>query len=446
MFTKDPTFHKSFWNLFLFLVLQNVILLGVNLLDNIMLGAYSENALAGAAAVNQIQFLLNQVFGGLGNGMVVIASQYWGKKDIRPIKPLAGCALVSCLVAGAAVFVLVGLFPAGALRLFTDDAAIAAEGMRYLAVVKYTYGILAVTMTLYAMLRSVEIVRVAVALSAVAVAVNVFGNYLLIYGHMGFPAMGAAGAAWATLASRAVELVCLVCYLAFGEKRLSRGGTPVFSVSLWGDYWRVSLPLVIIGFMWGMSTGLQTVILGHMSAGAIAANSIAVNFVMVLKVLATSAAVAASVVVGKAVGEGDIPKVKEYSRTLQLIFLCIGAFIFANVFIWRGALLSFYHISETTKDMAGQFLGVLAVTSFGMAYQMPALGGIVQGGGDTKFVMYNDLISVWGIVLPLSFAAAFRFGWPPVAVLACLHSDQVFKCIPAVIKVNRYRWIKTLTR
>lgn len=87
---------------------------------------------------------------------------------------------------------------------------------------------------------------------------------------------------------------------------------------------------------------------------------------------------------------------------------------------------------------------VLCVTGIGTAYQMPVNTGIVRGGGDSKFVMKLDIISIWGIVLPLSFLAAFKFGWSPVVVIACLNLDQIFKCLPAFVKVNRYKWMKRL--
>ena len=94
--------------------------------------------------------------------------------------------------------------------------------------------------------------------------------------------------------------------------------------------------------------------------------------------------------------------------------------------------------------MANAFLLVLCVTGFGTAYQMPTLVGIVRGGGDSKFILYNDLISIWGIVLPMSFLAAFVFHWSPVAVIFCLNADQIFKCGAAFVKVNRYNWMKKI--
>ena len=83
-----------------------------------------------------------------------------------------------------------------------------------------------------------------------------------------------------------------------------------------------------------------------------------------------------------------------------------------------------YKISDEAKKLANGFLLVLSVTGIGTAYQMPTNTGIVRGGGDSKFVLILDIISIWGIVLPLSFLAAFKFGWHPVAVIACLNADK----------------------
>ena len=130
---------------------------------------------------------------------------------------------------------------------------------------------------------------------------------------------------------------------------------------------------------------------------------------------------------------------------MQMIFVCIGITIGIALFLLRAPIISAYKLSEEAKTLANGFLTVLSVTIVGTAYQMPTNTGIVRGGGDAKYVLYMDIISIWGIVLPLSFLAAFVFQWPPVVVIACLNADQVFKGIPAVIKCNRFHWIKKLT-
>ena len=101
---KDKNFYKEFFSLYVLLVLQNVIILLVNLADNIMIGAYSETALSGVAAVNQIQFIYQQIVVGCADALVVLASQYWGVKKTGEIKRLSFCALISALFAGALLF------------------------------------------------------------------------------------------------------------------------------------------------------------------------------------------------------------------------------------------------------------------------------------------------------------------------------------------------------
>ena len=143
--------------------------------------------------------------------------------------------------------------------------------------------------------------------------------------------------------------------------------------------------------------------------------------------------------------EGKIEKTKEYAKTMQLIFVGVGLLTGITLFLLRTPIIAAYKISDEAKELANGFLTVLSVTAVGTAYQMPTNTGIVRGGGDAKYVLRMDLISIWGIVLPLSFLAAFVFRWHPVAVIACLNADQVFKSIPAIIKCNRFRWIKKLT-
>ena len=187
------------------------------------------------------------------------------------------------------------------------------------------------------------------------------------------------------------------------------------------------------------------------SGSTIAANSIASTLYQMLKVAIVGASSAAAVLIGKTIGGGRMDVIKSYAQTLQVMFVAIGVCTTTLLFILRVPVVNLYaaispDLSPETYQMALDFLLVLCVTGFGTAYQMPVSTGIVRGGGDAKFVMYNDLISIWGIVIPASLLAAFVFKWPPVVVIACLNADQVFKCGAAFVKVNRYRWMKKLTR
>lgn len=447
--TRDRDFYKQFFSVWSVLVLYNIITLGVNLADNIMVGAYSENALSGVTAVNQIQFLFQQLLMGAGDAVVVLGSQYWGQKRTEPIKRFSVGALLFGIVLSLSLFIAACVAPEGLMSLFTTSPEIKAEGVAYLRVMKYSYPIFAMTMLFLSMLRSVETVRIGFWVSVSTLVVNISLNYLLIYGNLGFPALGTTGAAIATLSARVAELVIVAVY-AFGlDKKLKWRLKDLFTWDklLVKDYFKLCRSFLLTSLIFGSSILLQTVILGHMNDSAIAANSVASTLFQMLKVASIGASSAASILIGKAIGSGKMEKIRSYTQTLQLMFLGIGLVTSVLLFVLRVPIVNLYtDLTAETRDMALSFILVLCVTGFGTAYQMPVATGIIRGGGDGKFVMVNDIISIWCIVIPLSFLAAFVFHWPPVAVVICLNSDQVFKCGAAAIKCNRYRWIKKLTR
>ena len=377
----------------------------------------------------------------------MMGSQHWGQKNTTAVKRLGSVATVCGLVIGGMMFLLATFCPVTLLKIFTDSEAIIAEGVEYLRVIKYTYPIFALTNVLLPAMRSVESVRIGFYVSLSTLVVNISLNYLLIFGKFGFPAMGTRGAALATLISRAVELLVVVLYIALVDKKLNWKARDLldFDRKLFLTFLVTCLPVMITDGLFGVSTALQTAILGHMDDAAISANSVASTLFQLLKVASVGSAGAAAVIIGRTVGEGNVEKTKEYAKTMQIIFLGIGILTGVTLFFLRAPIISAYKISEEAKALANQFLLVLSITAVGTAYQMPTNTGIVRGGGDSKHVLRMDIISIWCIVLPVSFLAAFVFHWPPVAVIACLNSDQVFKSIPGFIKCNRFNWMKKLT-
>ncbi len=458
MFTKDRNFYRNFFSLLLMLALQNMIVLSVNLIDNIMIGSYSEAALSGVTAVNQIQFVFIQILLGAGDALVVMGSQYWGQKRTDPIKRLSNGALMLGFGLGVVLFVLAAIIPESLVGLFTENTSYISEGVKYLDVIKYTYLLFPISSILLTTLRTVETVKIAFATSVVSLAVNAFFNFLFINGNWGCPELGATGAAVATLIARAVELAIVLIYVLCFDKKIGIKFRDFFKVdkTLVWDYLKTSRAFIIVAALFGLSTAIQTVVLGHMDIGVeelgeaagsvIAANSISSTMYMILKVASVGAASSAAIIIGKTIGRNELEKVKEYAKTLQIIFLCIGILTSIILFTIRTPILNLYDISDATREYANSFILVLCITCIGTSYQMPVLVGIVRGGGDSAFVLKNDLISIWGIVIPVSILAAFVFNWPPVAVVFCLNADQLFKCGAACIKVNKFNWIKKLTR
>lgn len=445
---REKTFYKTFFAMCAVLILQNVITLGVNLADNVMLGAYSEAALSGVTAVNQIQFIFQQLLGALGEGIVILGGQYFGLRRFRPMKDIAAGAMHFALALALILFAVMSFFPSRVLSLFTGDAAIISEGCAYLGIIRFTYLFFALTQILLAVLRSLGIVRISLLLSLTALLSNCGINYILIYGHFGAPRLGVRGAAIGTLVSRILELLILLIYIARKTLPLRITARDFLrrNAALAKDYLRITWPMLVVQGLWGFNIALQNAILGHMTAGAIAANSASYTMYSLVKALPVGTCSAAAFFTARAVGAGDPARIKTTARTMQVLFLLIGAAAGTALFLLRGPVLSLYQLSPETMAMARQFTLIYCIVAVTMSYQMPCNNGIIRGGGDTKFTMKLDLISIWGIVLPLSFAAAFVWKAPAAAVVWCLNADQIFKCIPAYIKVNYGHWAKKLTR
>ena len=202
IFTRQKRFYQTFFPLLFIIVLQQLAALTVNLVDNIMLGRYTELALSGATLVNQIQFTLQQIAAGIGMGIVVLASQYWGQKRIGPIKKIISVGVKLGLLVGIIFCAVSAILPAQVLSLFTNDRAVIAEGVRYLRVICWTYLIFSVSNSLMYSLQSVETAMIGTVMSLSTIVINACLNYCLIYGNFGFPELGVTGAAVATLVSR----------------------------------------------------------------------------------------------------------------------------------------------------------------------------------------------------------------------------------------------------
>ena len=248
-FTKDKNFYKTFFRLMLVVALQNLVAYSVNMLDNMMLGSYSQNALSGAATVNQIFFMVNLLALAIGNALIVMSSQYWGKRDTHTIKKLTGIAM-TCSVAAAVIVVLVcAVWPEQLLRLFTTSPDIIAEGMTYLSILKWTFALFLISNLLISMLRSVETVQISFIISIVSLIVNGGINYTLIFGNFGFPEMGIQGAAIGTLTARILEFLIVIVYVLKIDKKVQifHGGLlqetfSTVSRGLWKNFIKVSSP------------------------------------------------------------------------------------------------------------------------------------------------------------------------------------------------------------
>ncbi|GHV44436.1 MATE family efflux transporter [Clostridia bacterium] len=444
---RDKNFYKKLMILTVPIALQNIITFAVGLSDNIMVGSLGEVALSGVFVANQMQNILQMLVIGFGAAMMVLANQYWGRGDVQSVKTLIAISMrIACCV-GIALWLAVLLWPEAVVSLFTNDAATLASAVEYAKIICFSYLFFCMTNVLIIAMRCVETAKLGTFSALTAFFVNVFLNWVFIFGKLGAPAMGVPGAALATLIARIVEFAVVAVYVMRVDTklRLKLNDLLLRNGKMLRDYLKYGLPVLTGDLLWGVNLSVQGAIVGRLGPAVIASVSISNIVFQIVSVGIYGLANAAGVVVGQTVGAGDYDKVKAYARTLQVIFVTLGVAAAVVLFTAKDYILLLYNISGETVTVAKQLMTVLSVTIIGTAYQMPTLTGIVRAGGATHFVLVNDLIFVWGLVLPSATIAAFVLGAPAWIVFACLKSDQVLKCAVAAVKVNRFRWMKNLT-
>ena len=447
LFTKDRSFYRSLILLAVPISLQNLVTFAVNFADNVMIGSLGDDAISGVYVGGQLQSVVQMFVGGIEGAILILAAQYWGRKDRDSIRKVVSIGVKFALGVGLFTTLVAVLFPQWVIRIFTTEPGVIREGAAYVQIVGFTYLFFSVSQVMIAAMRSVETARIGLYISCMALVVNVCLNYVFIFGHLGFPAMGVRGAAVATLISRIMEMCVSIGYVFLVDKKLRFGWRDLLHTDgqLLRDFVRYGLPIIGGQVVWAVNSLANTKILGYYSAGVIAAASITGMLHNLVYVWMNGMSSAVGIITGKTVGAGQYEKMKEYSKTVQMIFLFVGLISGAAVFLFRDGFISLYNASPEAQEYSRQFINVISVTIIGTCYQAACLFGLVKSGGDISFVFKNDTIFVFLVVIPSSLIAMW-LGAPPWVVFACLKCDQILKCFVAIVKINRYNWMKNLTR
>ncbi len=448
LFTKDKSFYKSLILLALPIALQNLVTFSVGLADGVMVGSLGDAAVSGMYMGNQIQTLLQVFSGGIEGAILILAAQYWGKKDTESIRRIVAIGIRFSILFGGLLTLICALIPSRVIGLFTKDDATIAAGTEYLSVVCFTYLFFCITQSFIAAMRSVERAKIGFYVSLCSLVSNVALNDLLIFGKLGFPVLGIKGAAIATLISRILETVIIVSYVFFVDKRLSFRPQNLLGTdrTLLRDFVRYGTPIIAGQLVWAVNMLSNSAIMGRQTTdGAVAGLSIANTVNNLAYVVMNGMSGAVGIITGKTIGAGLEQKMREYAKTVQVLFLMLGLVTGAMVFCIKDAFISLYAVSAAAVSEASKYINVLSVTIVGTCYQAACLFGLVKSGGDISFVFKNDFIFVFLVVLPSAIIATALHA-PAWVVFACLKCDQILKCFVAVVKINRFNWMKNLTR
>ncbi len=445
---NDKALFKMILTIAIPIALQNLISTLTQMLDTIMLGELGDIPLTASSLANQPFFIFALFIFGMSGGASILTAQYWGKKELEPIKIVIATILRIVSVVAVLLAAVIFIFPTQIMSLFSSDAAVISAGRDYLLIVAPIYVFFGISCILTSLFRSIEIVKIAVVANLSTLIVNASLNYILIFGHFGAPALGLKGAAYATLIARFIEMSVVLIYVFKIDKKLKFSLKCIFKKDklLNADLKKYCTPVVINEIIWSIGITLQTALFGHMSTTAVSANTI----ISVVQNLATlvifGIANATGVIIGKTIGEGKIELAKQRGRTLEIFALVLGVAAAGVILIFRDVMVDFYNVEEATKILAKEMLLIASIVIFFVSTTAIAIVGILRGGGDAKYSLLIELIALWGFSVPLGYLAGLVFQLPIIVVFLLFKSDELVKAILCWIRLAGDKWIRSVTR
>ncbi|MBE6656941.1 MAG: MATE family efflux transporter [Ruminococcaceae bacterium] len=442
----DTALYKQMFKIAVPVSLQSLITVGINLMDTIMLSEMGDAQLSASSLASQFINLFMICCMGIGMGASVLTSRYWGMKEIHSLKK-AVTVMLRFVFLFSSVFTLATIAaPALIMKIYTPDAQIIAHGVTYLRWMIPTYICMGLTTTCTIVLRTVGQVRVPLVCSICAFFVNVFSNWVFIFGHLGAPRMEIGGAALGTLIARVFEL-CFICgYFFFIDKRITyRLRDLTMKVrDLLSEYIRISIPVLISDALLALGNNAVAMIMGRIGSAFVAANSVTMVVQQLSSVLTTGISNASGIITGHTMGEGDYDKAQRQGYTFLIMGGIIGVFAALVILILRGPIIGYYNVSPEAKEIAWELMNAILFIVIFQSMNSILTKGVLRAGGDTKFLMAGDILFLWVASVPLGALAGLVLDLPAFWVYTFLKIDQIIKCVWCYFRLKSGKWLKKI--
>lgn len=447
MFIKDKDFYKRVLMIAVPITLQSLITFAINMMDTVMVGQLGEIPLSAVSISGQIFFVTTILCFGISGGGAVLTSQYWGKNDKESVSKTLSLILKINIIMGIIVMLLSIMIPGTLLRLYNNDARVIEEGISYLRTAALMYPLFCITTGIAIIFRTVSQIKISVIANCAAFILNVFFNWVLIFGYLGMPKLGLRGAAIATVIARFVECIIMVSYLLFKDKKIKFKISQLFKFDklIFKQYLKSGINILISDAILVAGLTSLTMILGRLGPEMIAANSICSIVIQLSTITISGIGNSGLVIIGNTIGEGNIEKAKKLSKKFLVISIITGIIAAVIISLTKHIAVDFYNVGQTTKEIAYKLMDGAA---FIVIFQVPSVvltKGILRGGGDTKFLLLADVIFLWILSIPLGMIAAFWLKLSPALIYICLKSDEIIKSIWCTFRMFGNKWIKDVT-
>ena len=445
-FLKDRSFLRELLVIAVPISFQQLLSASLNMIDVIMVGQLGETSIAALGLSNQVFFVLILILFGTTSGMAIFTAQYWGKQELEPIRKVLGMSLIVS-VSIAFIFTLVALLiPETALGFYTKDAEVIAIGSSYLRIVGFTYIPIAIATAYIAVLRSIQLIRLTVVATIVALVFKTILGYGLIFGIAGLPALGVRGAAIGTAAGWTLELILLLVLIYTQKTPLAANPLTFFSFdkSFFLRVLKTASPAVANELFWSLGITTYNAIYAHIGTEAIAAINVNATIEELGFVVFIGLGNACSVLVGNRIGAGQKEESYEIVRRVVILGVAFAIGVGLMIFLLRDAVVGLYELSPSGETNVRWLLLVMASTLWIRMFNFTVFIGALRAGGDTRFALLMEFASMWLVGVPAAYVGAFVFHLPVYLVYLMVMLEELTKAFISGWRFRSRKWIHDL--
>ena len=444
----DGGFWRAFLPLVLPITLQQMLISSLNLVDTLMVGRLGDNAIASVGVAGQLSFFMNVVLFGVASGGAVFIAQYHGANDTKNIHRTFGLVLcinvpLALLICGVCFFA-----PETIAAIFTDEPAMIREAGQYLKIACFAYIGISLSQTMSVVLRSTEKVRLPMFASMASSLLNVVVNYILIFGKLGFPAMGIRGAATATVISSFVNAGVLLAVSLIRKNILIAPLREIFSISrgFFLQFVRRAAPVLVNEGLWSLGMLGYNMVYGRMGQENYAALTICRTVEDLAFIFFVGICNACNIMIGKRIGAGDIEESKDYARRFMLLMPLVSVTVGLGIIAARPAILSLFSVTEGVRSTAMLIMMVYGLEIGLRNIPYIAVVGVFRAGGDTRAGVRYDGFCLYCIGLPVVIVTGLFLKLPFIVVyMLMLLCEDIPKCILCLRRFHSMKWIQPVT-
>ncbi|MDP1713354.1 MAG: MATE family efflux transporter [Anaerolineales bacterium] len=445
-FLRDRAFLRELLVIAVPISFQQLVNASLNMIDVIMVGQLGEASIAALGLSNQVFFVFILLLFGTTSGMAIFTAQFWGRHDVDPIRKVLGMSILTTSIIALIFTLAATLMPQVVLGFYTNDPEVIEIGSRYLRIVGFSYIPVALATSYIATLRSIQLIKITVIATIIALIFKTILGYMLIFGIGIFPALGVEGAAIGTASGWALELILLLSLVYTQKTPLAANPLTFFAfdISFFARVLRTTLPALANEFFWSVGITSYNAIYAHIGTDSIAAVNINATIEELGFVVFMGLGNACAVMVGNRIGAGKKEEAYETVRRVIILSVLSAWAVGVLVLLLRDFVVSLYDLSPSGVNNVRMLMLMMACILWIRMFNFSTFIGALRAGGDTRFALLMEICSIWLIGVPAAYIGAFVLYLPVYYVYLMVALEEVAKAFVSAWRFRSRKWIHDL--